>query len=174
MGRSSAPALRLKSLASLLHRPRTETPVEEMVMKQFGVIVLSAIIVAGCATSDPYRASSSGTPYVSPRAGQTAAQQSADTNSCDQVARDQAQRGVETAKGAGVGAAGGALAGAAAGAAIGAMTGGDVGKSAGIGAGVGAVGGAATGAGYKYSKSKDAYNAAFAECMSHRGYAVTY
>ena len=143
-------------------------------MKYLGVIALSAIIVAGCATSDPYRANSSGTPYASPRWGQSTSQQSADTASCDQVAREQSQRGVETAKGAGVGAAGGALAGAAAGAAIGAMTGGDVGKSAGIGAGVGAVGGAATGGGYKYSRSKDAYNAAFAQCMNSRGYAVTY
>ena len=145
-------------------------------MKHLGVVVFSTIIVAGCATSDPYRSTSSGdgTPYASPRYGQTASQQSADTASCDQVAKDQSQRGLETAKGAGVGAAGGALAGAAAGAAIGAVTGGDVGKSAGIGAGVGAVGGAATGAGYKYSRSKDAYNAAFAQCMSARGYAVTY
>jgi hypothetical protein len=93
---------------------------------------------------------------------------------CDQVARDQAHRGTETAKGAGVGAAGGALAGAAAGAAIGAATGGDVGKSAAIGAGVGAVGGAAAGAGYMYSHTKDAYNAAFSQCMDYRGYSVTY
>jgi hypothetical protein len=142
-------------------------------MKQWGAIVLSAIVIAGCTTSSGYR-TASGTPYVTPGRGQSASQQSADTSACDQIARDQANRGTETAKGAGVGAAGGALAGAAAGAAIGAATGGDVGKSAGIGAGVGAVGGAATGGGYKYSKSKDAYNAAFASCMSTRGYSVTY
>jgi hypothetical protein len=142
-------------------------------MKYVTIMVLSAFVVAGCATSDPYR-TASGTPYVTPARGQTASQQSADTSACDRVAKDQSRRGTETAKGAGVGAAGGALAGAAVGAAIGAATGGDVGKSAGIGAGVGAVGGAAAGGGYKYSKSRDAYNAAFASCMSARGYSVTY
>ncbi len=142
-------------------------------MKRVGVIVLSAFVIAGCATSSGYR-TAGGTPYVTAARGQTAAQQSADSAACEQVAKDQSHRGTETAKGAGVGAAGGALAGAAAGAAIGAATGGDVGKSAGIGAGVGAVGGAAAGGGYKYSKAKDAYNAAFASCMSARGYSVTY
>ena len=143
-------------------------------MTRLGVVVLSTLVVAGCATSDPSRASRDGTPYVTPRARQSAAQQSADTSACQQVASDQSRRGLETAKGAGVGAAGGALAGAAAGAAIGAATGGDVGSSAGIGAGVGAVGGAAVGGGYKYSQAKDAYNAAFAQCMAARGYSVTY
>lgn len=142
-------------------------------MKHLGVIVLSAMVIAGCATSGGYP-TAGGTPYVTAARGQSAGQQSADTATCRQVASDQSRRGTETAKGAGVGAAGGALAGAAAGAAIGAATGGDVGKSAGIGAGVGAVGGAAAGGGYKYSKSKDVYNAAFASCMSARGYSVTY
>lgn len=141
-------------------------------MKRMGLLVLSALVITGCTTSRGYQ-TSSGNPVVTPR-GQTAAQQSTDTAACEQIAKDQANRGTETAKGAGVGAAGGALAGAAAGAAIGAATGGDVGKSAGIGAGVGAVGGAAAGGGYKYSKSKDAYNASFASCMSARGYSVTY
>jgi len=139
-----------------------------------GVIVLSVVVLAGCATSRGYEPTAGGAPYVTARAGQTAAQQSADTAACDQVAKDQTHRGTETAKGAGVGAAGGALAGAAAGAAIGAATGGDVGKSAGIGAGVGAVGGAAAGGGYKYSKSKDSYKTSFAQCMNARGYAVNY
>jgi hypothetical protein len=142
-------------------------------MKRVGVIVLSTIVFAGCATtSSGYR--TAGETYVNPAHGQSASQQAADTATCEQVARDQSSRGTETAKGAGIGAAGGALAGAAAGAVIGAATGGNVGKSAGIGAGVGAVGGAATGGGYKYSKSRDAYNAAFASCMSARGYSVTY
>lgn len=141
-------------------------------MKGLGAIVLSGLVIAGCTTSSGYR--TAGTPYVTSSRGQSAAQQSADTTACERVAADESHRGTETAKGAGVGAAGGALAGAAAGAAIGAATGGDVGTSAGIGAGVGAVGGAAAGGGYKYSKSKDAYNAAFASCMSARGYSVTY
>jgi hypothetical protein len=142
-------------------------------MKAVSIAVVSALILAGCATSNG--APTAGrTPYVTPAQGQTATQQSADTSACQQVASDQSRRGTETAKGAGVGAAGGALAGAAAGAAIGAATGGNVGTSAGIGAGVGAVGGAAAGGGYKYSRSGDAYNAAFASCMSARGYSVTY
>ena len=142
-------------------------------MKRFGLFVFASLVIAGCATSNGSR-TVGGTPYVTAARSQNAAQQSADTAACEQVASDESRRGTETAKGAGVGAAGGALAGAAAGAAIGAATGGDVGKSAGIGAGVGAVGGAATGGGYKYSKSKDAYNAAFASCMSARGYSVRY
>lgn len=142
-------------------------------MKRAGGIVLSALVLAGCSTSSGYR-TTGGTPYVTAARGQSAAQVEADKAACEQVATDQSRRGTETAKGAGVGAAGGALAGAAAGAAIGAATGGDVGTSAGIGAGVGAVGGAAAGGGYKYSRAKDAYNAAFASCMSARGYSVTY
>jgi phage tail tape-measure protein len=161
-------------LASRLHPFGRTKLLKEMGMKQAGVIVLSTALLAGCATSNEYRPAASGTPYVTPRAGQSAAQQSTDTATCDQVAKDQSHRAAETAKGAGVGAAGGALAGAAAGAAIGAATGGDVGKSAGIGAGVGAVGGAAAGGGYKYSKAKDVHNAAFAQCMAARGYSVTY
>ena len=141
-------------------------------MKRLGAVIVSVVAIAGCTTSSGYR-TSSGSPVVTPQ-GQTAAQQASDTTACEQIAKDQANRGTETAKGAGVGAAGGALAGAAAGAAIGAATGGNVGTSAGIGAGVGAVGGAAAGGGYKYSRSKDAHNAAFASCMSSRGYAVTY
>ena len=142
-------------------------------MKAVSIVVVSTMILAGCATSNGSR-TAGGRPYVTPAHGQTAAQQSADTSACQQVASDQSRRGTETAKGAGVGAAGGALAGAAAGAAIGAATGGNVGTSAGIGAGVGAVGGAAAGGGYKYSRSGDAYDAAFASCMSARGYSVTY
>lgn len=120
-------------------------------MKRLGVLVLSAVVVAGCATSSPTGDRTSGGTYVNPAYGQSASQQAADTATCEQIAKDQSHRTAETAKGAGVGAAGGALAGAAAGAAIGAATGGDVGKSAGIGAGVGAVGGAATGGGVTLS-----------------------
>jgi hypothetical protein len=141
-------------------------------MTRVGICVVSAMLVAGCASSSGYR-TAGGTTVTAAR-GQNSQQQAADTAACEQIAKDETNRGTETAKGAGVGAVGGALAGAAAGAAIGAATGGDVGKSAGIGAGVGAVGGAATGGGYKYSKSGDAYNANFASCMSNRGYSVTY
>ena len=140
-------------------------------MKRMSIFVISTIVLAGCSTGSGYRTAGTS---VSPARGQTAQQQAADAAACEEIAKDQTNRGTETAKGAGVGAVGGALAGAAAGAAVGAATGGDVGKSAGIGAGVGAVGGAAAGGGYKYSKSGDAYDANYASCMSSRGYSVTY
>lgn len=110
-------------------------------MKRVGAIILSALVIAGCTTTSAYRA---GGTTVTPDRGQTAQQQAADTSACEQVARNQTNRGTETAKGAGVG------------------------------AGVGAVGGAATGGRYKYAKSGDAYNANVASCMSARGYSVTY
>jgi hypothetical protein len=52
----------------------------------------------------------------------------------------------------------------------------DTAKGAGVGAAVGALVGAAAGAavggGYKYSKSKEGYEQAYATCMSHKGYQV--
>jgi hypothetical protein len=105
---------------------------------------------------------------VSPQRGQTAEQQAADTPTCRQFAFDQTgyNPAGQTARGAGAGAVIGGLAGAASGAAIGAATGGNVGESAAVGAAVGGY--------YKYSKNRDGYNAAFASCMSNRGYTVTF
>ena len=45
-------------------------------------------------------------------------------------------------------------------------------RGAAIGAAAGGLGGAATGGGYKYTKSKEGYEKAFAACMTGRGYSV--
>ena len=94
-------------------------------MKRTSAIVISTIVLAGCSTGSGYRTAATS---ITPAHGQTAQQQAADAAACEEIAKDQTNRGTETAKGAGVGAAGGALAGAAAGAAIGAATGGNVGS----------------------------------------------
>jgi outer membrane lipoprotein SlyB len=125
-------------------------------MKRAVAAILVAIALSGCASSEPPRPSTLTTPLK----GQSAEQHARDTNDCQFAAKQQTgyDPAMDTAKGAGVGAAIGALGGAAAGAAIGAAT--------------GAVGGAAVGGGYKYSKSKEGYEQAYATCMSHKGYQV--
>ncbi len=141
-------------------------------MTRLFTIAISTALLAACASS---RSAPMPTAAVSPQRGQTAEQQAADTQTCRQFAFDQTgyNPAGQTARGAGAGAVIGGLAGAASGAAIGAATGGNVGESAAVGAAVGGVGGAATGGYYKYSKNRDGYNAAFASCMSNRGYTVT-
>jgi hypothetical protein len=135
-----------------------------------------ALVAAGCATGGGGRPIGPAPAEISAQRGQTAEQQASDRAACETVAREQSGYSptTQTAKGAGVGAAIGALGGAAAGAAIGAATDGDVGKSAAIGAGVGGLGGAATGGAYQYSRSREGHDAAFANCMSARGYTVSY
>jgi len=125
-------------------------------MKRAVAVILVAISLSACASSEPPRPSTLTTPLK----GQSAEQHARDTNDCEFVAKQQTgyDPATETAKGAGVGAAIGALGGAAAGAAIGAAP--------------GAVGGAAVGGGYKYTKSKEGYEQAYATCMSHKGYQV--
>ena len=152
---------------------------------QTGAIVVSALLLAACAsrTTTVTRAdtapsaspsSTEASITVAPGRGQTAEQQAADVRDCERYAEGASgSRASETAKGAGVGAAVGALGGAAAGAAIGAATGGDVGKSTGIGAGAGAAAGAAGGGVYKYRNTNADYNAALRSCLSERGYTVS-
>ena len=113
-------------------------------MKRAVAVVLVAIAFSGCASSEPPRPSTLTTPLK----GQTAEQHARDTNDCQFAAKQQTgyDPAMDTAKGAGVGAA--------------------------IGAATGAVGGAAVGGGYKYSKSKEGYEQAYATCMSHKGYQV--
>ncbi len=125
-------------------------------MKRAVAAILLTIALSGCASSEPPRPSTLTTPLK----GQSAEQHARDTNDCQFAAKQQTgyDPAMDTAKGAGVGAAIGALGGAAAGAAIGTAT--------------GAVGGAAVGGGYKYSKSKEGYEQAYATCMSHKGYQV--
>jgi phage tail tape-measure protein len=138
-------------------------------MKRAVAVVLMMLTLSACATSEPPRPATLTTPIQ----GQSAEQHARDTNDCQFAAKQQTgyDPATETAKGAGIGAAIGALGGAAAGAAIGAATG-SAGTGAAIGAATGAVGGAAVGGGYKYSKSKEGYEQAYATCMSHKGYQV--
>ena len=139
-------------------------------MKRVMAMALIGVFAAGCATSAPPPPSV----YVTPLKGQTGEQQLRDQNDCQAIAKGQTgyDPATETAKGAGVGALIGALGGAAAGAAIGAATG-----SPGTGAAIGAVGGATVGAvgggAYQYSKSKEGYNQAYANCMIGLGYSVS-
>ena len=119
-----------------------------------GLIVIAfGITVAGCAGTQP-------SVYAYPAKGQTAEQQSRDTNDCQAWAKQQTgfDPTTDTAKGAGMGALIGALGGAAAGAAIGAAAGG--------------IGGAGVGGTLGYTKNKDGYDRAYAACMSTRGYTV--
>ena len=132
-----------------------------------GLIVIAfGITVAGCAGTQP-------SVYAYPAKGQTAEQQSRDTNDCQAWAKQQTgfDPTTDTAKGAGMGALIGALGGAAAGAAIGAATG-SPGTGAAIGAAAGGIGGAGVGGTLGYTKNKDGYDRAYAACMSTRGYTV--
>src|SRR5882762_4456773 len=117
-------------------------------MKRAVAAILVTIALSACASSEPPRPSTLTTPLK----GQSAEQHARDTNDCQFAAKQQTgyDPAMDTAKGVGVGAAIGAPSGAAA----------------------GAVGGAAVGGGYKYSKSKEGYEQAYATCMSHKGYQV--
>ena len=132
-------------------------------------VAVIAVILSGCATSEPAR------PNVAayPARGQSAEQQARDNAACQGWARQQTnyEPGPDTAKGAGVGLAVGAIAGAATGAAIGAATG-NAGRGAAVGAVVGGVGGTAVGAGYGYTRNRDGYDRAYAACMQGKGYSI--
>src|SRR3972149_3520266 len=117
-----------------------------------GLIVIAfGIAVAGCAGTQP-------SVYAYPAKGQTAEQQSRDTNECQAWAKQQTgfDPTTDTAKGAGMGALIGALGGAAAGAAIGAATG-SPGTGAAIGAAAGGIGGAGIRGPLRETKKKDGY-----------------
>jgi hypothetical protein len=118
-------------------------------MKRAVAAILVAIALSGCASSEPPRPSTLTTPLK----GQSAEQHARDTNDCQFVAKQQTgyDPAMDTAKGAATG---------------------NAGTGAAIGAATGAVGGAAVGGGYKYSKSKEGYEQAYATCMSHKGYQV--
>lgn len=132
-----------------------------------------ALLVAGCATTQHAPPTQSAV-AVYPAKGQTAEQQTRDSQECAVWSQQQTgyDPGTSTAAGAGIGAAIGALGGAAAGAAIGAIAG-DPGKGAAIGAVAGGVGGGAIGATHQYGKSKEGYEKAYAACMTGRGYSVS-
>jgi Glycine-zipper domain len=126
-----------------------------------------AAALSGCASSTPPAPSV----YVYPAKGQTAQQQSQDTNECQTWAQQQSgySPGADAAKGAGVGLAVGALVGAAGGAAIGAATG-NAGKGAAIGAAAGGIGGATYGGVSQYGKNQAGYDQAYSACMTAKGY----
>lgn len=125
------------------------------------------MVVSGCAEM------ARPTVYAYPKKGQSVEQHSRDKSECEAWAKQETgfDPATETAKGAGIGALIGAAAGAATGAAVGAVTG-SPGKGAAIGAATGGIGGAVVGGGYKYAKSKEGFNQAYAACMSARGYEV--
>lgn len=133
-------------------------------------IMLLVGLLSGCATGNPQS-----TVAAYPAKGQSVEQQQRDMDEC----RGWAERTTgyspagDTAKGAGIGAAIGALGGAAAGAAIGAATG-SPGTGAAIGAAAGGIGGAGIGGTHQYSKSKQGFERAYANCMSARGYTVSH
>src|SRR5215472_5371485 len=112
-------------------------------MKRAVAVIPVALFLSACASSEPPRPSTLTTPLK----GQSAEQHARDTNDCQFVAKQQTgyDPATETA----------------AGAAIGAATG-HAGTGAAIGAATGAVGGAAVGGGYKYTKSKEGYEQAYA------------
>lgn len=133
----------------------------------WGILIAFGSAVSGCATATQPSV------YAYPAKGQSAEQQSRDTNECQAWAKQQTgfDPGTDTAKGAGLGAVIGALGGAAAGAAIGAAAG-SPGTGAAVGAAAGGLGGAAVGGGLGYTKNKDGYDRAYAACMQTRGYTV--
>jgi len=135
-------------------------------MKRGLAFVLSIGLVAGC--TQQYR------PPVAayPVRGQAVDQQARDGYDCQIYAQQFAgSQAADTAQGVGVGAIVGGLIGAAGGAAIGAATG-NAGRGATIGAAAGGVTGGTIGGVSQYNKSGDAYNRAYAACMSGKGYSV--
>jgi hypothetical protein len=119
-------------------------------------------------------------PYVYPSNGQTPAQQDNDTYHCYRWARDQS--GFDPSQGVATGQpTASPLKGAMGGAAVGAV-GGAIGGNAGMGAAIGAGAGAIIGGARRRNQQaqqqaaiaagRDAYNRAFAACMSGKGYTV--
>jgi phage tail tape-measure protein len=144
-----------------------------MTMHRAGVVAVAlAWTLCGCASSEPPRP---GGGFAYPAKGQSTEQQARDGAECRDWAKQQSgfDPAVDTAKGAGVGAVIGAVGGAAVGAAIGAAAG-NPGRGAAIGAVVGGVGGAAGGGAYNYSRNREGYDRAYANCMTGRGYTINH
>jgi hypothetical protein len=131
----------------------------------WGVLVVG--LGTGCATTSPKPSV-----HAYPARGQSAEQMSRDETHCEAWAKQQTGYDpvADTAKGAVVGTLLGGALGAGGGAAVGAASGGSVGRGAATGAVVGGVVGGVAGGAYKYSKSKEGYDRAYAACMSGRGY----
>ena len=130
----------------------------------WGVLVVG--LGTGCAT--PPRPSV----HAYPARGQNADQMSREAAHCEVWAKRQSGYDpiADTATGAVIGTLIGGALGAGGGAAVGAASGGSVGRGAATGAVVGGVVGGVAGGAYKYSKSREGYEQAYAACMSGRGY----
>lgn len=122
---------------------------------------------AGCATAPPRPSV-----HAYPARGQSAEQMARDVADCQAWAQQQTGYDpvADTATGAAIGTLLGGAIGAGGGAAVGAATGAGAGRGAATGAVIGGVAGGVTGGAYKYSKSKDGYDRAYAACMTGRGY----
>jgi hypothetical protein len=121
----------------------------------------------GCATAPPRPGV-----HAYPARGQSAPQASRDTAHCEAWAQQQTGYDPvgETVTGAAVGTLLGGALGAGTGAAVGAASGGSAGRGAATGAVVGGVVGGVAGGAYKYSKSREGYERAYAACMAGQGY----
>jgi hypothetical protein len=119
----------------------------------------------GCATEPPR-------PRVHsyPARGPSPAQTSSDAAYCDLWAKQQTGYDPvgDTVTGAAVGTLVGGALGAGTGAAVGAARGGSAGRGAATGAVVGGVVGGVAGGAYKYSRSQEGYERAYAACLSGR------
>lgn len=130
-----------------------------MFKKVSTIIIVSGLILAGCATQGGW------TPTVDPYGDPNAAAIGNNMAACKQLAL-QASGGTasEAVKG---GLVGGAI-GAAAGAALGAATGGDIGTGAAMGAVIGGMGAGVT----QGVSAEQAYKQAYINCMRNRGHKV--
>lgn len=134
------------------------------------LLALGAIVIGlgtGCATEPPRPSV-----HAYPARGQSPERMSRDIADCQAWAQQQTGYDpvADTAKGAVVGTLIGGALGAGTGAAVGAATGGNVGRGAATGAVLGGVAGGVAGGVYKYSKSKEGYDQAYAACMKGHGY----
>lgn len=130
-----------------------------MFKKVSAIIIVSGLILAGCATQGGW------TPTVDPYGDPNAANIGNDMAACRQLAL-QASGGT-AGKAVEGGLVGGAI-GAAAGAALGAATGGGIGKGAAMGAVIGGIGGGVA----QGLSSEEQYKRAYINCMRNRGHKV--
>jgi hypothetical protein len=144
------------------------TVLRSALARRIGMLAALATVLAPAASARE--------PYVYPAKGQSPARQDNDNYHCYRWAMD--QTGFDPTSGVSTTPSGAnPLRGAAGGAALGAIGGaiaGNAGAGAGIGAGVGAVIGGARRRSQQSQQNagRDAYNRAFAACMTGKGYTV--
>ncbi len=129
-----------------------------MVNKFAGLVLVSALVLTGCATQTGW------TPTVDPHGDPNAANIERDKMDCSNLAHQASgNTAAETGKGALIGGAIGAASGAAIGAAVG-----SAGTGAALGAAMGGLGGAAK---MGFGAEED-YKKAYTNCMRNRGHNV--